>query len=134
MTVDADVIEALAVVLEDLQQGPQSPIPPHTIEALCALSTGGKRLRVDLEASRALGAPLVTVYEKPMDTEFLAPLTARQKQVARLIIEGKSNRDIAETCGISVATVKDHVHAVLQRLNLPSRSAVMAASRATGRK
>ncbi|MEL7526731.1 MAG: LuxR C-terminal-related transcriptional regulator [Pseudomonadota bacterium] len=133
MTVDADVIEALAVVLEDLQQGPQSPIPPRTIEALCALSAGGKRLRVDLAASRALGAPLVTVFERPSDTEFLAPLTPRQKQVALLIIEGKSNRDIAETCGISIATVKDHVHAVLQRLNLPSRGAVMAASRATRR-
>lgn len=133
MTVDADVIEALAVVLEDLQKGPQSPIPPRTIEALSALAMDGRKLRVDLDASRTLGAPLVTVFEKPSDTQFLAPLTPRQKDVARLLIDGKSNRDIAETCGISVATVKDHVHAVLQRLNLPSRGAVMAASRAAAR-
>lgn len=133
MPVDADVIEALAVVLEDLQKGRQSPIPPRTIEALSALSMRGSRLRVDLEASRTLGAPLVTVFERPSDTAFLEPLTPRQKEVARLLIDGKSNRDIAETCGISVATVKDHVHAVLQRLNLPSRGAVMAASRAAVR-
>ncbi|WP_421984321.1 helix-turn-helix transcriptional regulator [Roseibium sp.] len=129
MTVDAEVIEALAVVLEDLQKGPQAPVPTRTIKALSALSTGGRRLRVDLDASRTLGAPLVTVFEKPSVTALLAPLTPRQKEIALLVIEGKSNRDIAETCGISIATVKDHVHAVLQRLNLPSRGAVMAASR-----
>ncbi|MEM8703047.1 MAG: helix-turn-helix transcriptional regulator [Pseudomonadota bacterium] len=133
MAVDSDVIEALAVVLEDLQMGPKSPIPARTIKTLSALSMRGSRLRIDLEASRTLGVPLVTVFETPSDTEFLAPLTPRQRQVARLIIDGKSNRDIADTCGISVATVKDHVHAVLQRLNLPSRRAVMAASRATER-
>ncbi len=133
MAVDSDVIEALAVVLEDLQMGPKSPIPARTIKTLSALSMRGSRLRIDLEASRTLGVPLVTVFEPPSDTEFLAPLTPRQRQVARLIIDGKSNRDIADTCGISVATVKDHVHAVLQRLNLPSRRAVMAASRATER-
>ena len=89
----------------------------------------GKKLKIDLDASHTLGAPLVTVFETPSDTEFLEPLTPRQKEIALLLIDGKSNRDIAETCGISVATVKDHVHAILQRLNLPSRSAVMAASR-----
>ncbi|WP_420333468.1 helix-turn-helix transcriptional regulator [Roseibium sp.] len=133
MTVDADAIEALAVVLEDLQEGRHSPIPPRTIKALSGLSMGGRRLRLDLEASRMLGAPLITVFETPCDTAFLSPLTPRQKEVARLLIDGKSNRDIAETCGISVATVKDHVHAVLQRLNLPSRGAVMAAARAAAR-
>jgi DNA-binding NarL/FixJ family response regulator len=131
MSVEPELIEALATVLKDLQTAPHAPVPVSVLEALAPLAGQGAKLKIDLEASRTIGAPLVTVVEKPSDAALLAALTPRQKQVARLLIQGKSNRQIAEEFGISIATVKDHVHAVLQRLNLPSRRAVMAASQAT---
>ncbi|MET1411852.1 LuxR C-terminal-related transcriptional regulator [Roseibium sp. HPY-6] len=131
MTVDAEVVDALKNALDDLRETPQTPIPVSVIEALAPLAERGAKLKIDLEASRTIGAPLITVVREGGDPAFLALLTPRQKEVARLIIAGKSNREIAKEFGISVATVKDHVHAVLQRLNLPSRRAVMTAARAT---
>jgi|GEM_PF-2077079 len=132
MSVDPDVIEALSTVLKDLQDAPQAPIPPSVLKELVPLTGCGTRLKIDLDASRAIGAPLVTVFAQPSDEQLLAPLTPRQRQVAQQIIAGKSNREIADAFGISLATVKDHVHAVLQRLKLPSRRAVMAAARKAG--
>ncbi|MBG6146439.1 DNA-binding NarL/FixJ family response regulator [Labrenzia sp. EL_142] len=133
MSVEPEVIEALTAVLKDLRETAPAPVPAAVLELLAPLAIRGTKLTIDLDASRTIGAPLVTVVEKPSDTEFLAPLTPRQKQVTMLVIQGKSNRQIAEEFGISIATVKDHVHAVLQRLNLPSRRAVMAASQAATR-
>lgn len=131
MSVDAEVVDALKNALDDLRETPQTPIPVSVIEALAPLAARGAKLKIDLEASRTIGAPLITIVGQGEDPGFLAPLTPRQREVARLIIAGKSNREIAKEFGISIATVKDHVHAVLQRLNLRSRRAVMAAARAT---
>ncbi len=49
-------------------------------------------------------------------------LTAREKQVARLIIAGASNKEIARALDIGVATVKSHVHNLLGKLGLAGRS------------
>ena len=126
MSIDPTVLNALAQTLEDLKQGTDMAIPTGTLTALAPLAQPGMRLRIDLAASVAIGAPLVTVRETVDDLDFLAPLTARQNQVARLLIAGQSNKEIARELRISVATVKDHVHAILKTLDLPSRSAVIA--------
>ena len=91
----------------------------------------GLKVRIDLEASREIGAPLVAVSRDAGEALFTA-LTPRQAEVAGLVVAGWSNRQIAEALGISIGTVKDHVHAILQRLDLPSRQAVMAAARGSG--
>ena len=126
MGIDPAVLSALARTLEDLKQGTNAAIPAGTLTALAPLAQPGMRLRIDLAASEAIGAPLVTLREPSDDLGFLAPLTRRQKDVARLMIAGQSNKGIARELCISVATVKDHVHAILRTLNLPSRGAVIA--------
>ncbi|MES0881353.1 LuxR C-terminal-related transcriptional regulator [Roseibium sp. SCP14] len=131
MSVDPEVLKALSSALTDLREKPQAPIPPGVLDALAPLAASGKQLKIDLEASRLIGAPLVTVVEQVSTKDLLSPLTPRQREVAELVIAGQSNRAIAEVLGISVATVKDHVHAILERLGLPSRHAVIAATRAT---
>jgi DNA-binding NarL/FixJ family response regulator len=50
-----------------------------------------------------------------------AILTAREDEVARLIIAGESNKDIARLLNISVPTVKSHVHNLLIKLGLQRR-------------
>ncbi|MFQ5479496.1 MAG: response regulator transcription factor, partial [Candidatus Binatia bacterium] len=50
-------------------------------------------------------------------------------EVAGLVAEGLSNREIAARLYISVATTKDHVHNILAKLGLPNRTAVAAAHR-----
>jgi two-component system, NarL family, nitrate/nitrite response regulator NarL len=48
-------------------------------------------------------------------------LTAREDEVARLIMSGESNKDIARSLNISLATVKSHVHNLLAKLGLKRR-------------
>lgn len=49
-------------------------------------------------------------------------LTARQKEVLNLLIDGKPNKLIAAALGLSEGTVKNHVGALLERFKVKSRS------------
>jgi two-component system, NarL family, nitrate/nitrite response regulator NarL len=54
-----------------------------------------------------------------------AHLTRRESQIASLVEEGMSNKEIACALNISPATVKNHVHIILDKLNLPRRRMIM---------
>ncbi len=129
MTVDPEVVAALSKSLAALKDNKQGSVPVDVIEALAPLAKPGAAVKIDMEASAVIGAPLVTVAVQPESSHLLAPLSRRQREVAQHLIAGKSNKDIATALSISVATVKDHVHAILRQLDLPSRSAVIAAAR-----
>jgi DNA-binding NarL/FixJ family response regulator len=45
-------------------------------------------------------------------------LSLREKEIMRLLVEGKTNRDIAELIHVSVATVETHRNNVFQKLNV----------------
>ena len=51
-----------------------------------------------------------------------ADLTPRETEVLKLIAQGASNREIAQTLHLSEGTVKNHVTNVLMRLNLRDRT------------
>jgi DNA-binding NarL/FixJ family response regulator len=53
-------------------------------------------------------------------------LTGRERQVLRFIQEGYSNKEIAQKLSISEPTVKNHVHNVLDKLQVTSRSQAAA--------
>ena len=53
-------------------------------------------------------------------------LTARERQVAELLVEGASNNLIARRLDISVHTAKFHVAAVLEKLHARNRSDAVA--------
>ncbi|QDF37500.2 response regulator transcription factor [Bradyrhizobium symbiodeficiens] len=53
------------------------------------------------------------------------PLTKREGDVLQLIGRGLTNKEIARELGLSVATVKHHVHNVLEKLSLPRRAHAM---------
>ena len=55
-----------------------------------------------------------------------AALTARERQVIALVDRGLSNKEIAASLSIEVATVKNHVHRVLEKLAVHRRSAAAA--------
>lgn len=105
--------------------------PAKPLEAMVVLARAGpagQRLTVDFAATEALGAPVVVVEPKPASFDGLG-LTPREQQVAALVADGLRNREVAERLGITVATTKDHVHRVLSKLGLPSRSALAARRR-----
>ncbi|MBB5934080.1 helix-turn-helix transcriptional regulator [Streptomyces zagrosensis] len=53
-------------------------------------------------------------------------LSPREKEVARLVAIGHTNREIADVLFLSPRTVEQHVAKVLQKLNVTSRSEVLA--------
>ena len=63
----------------------------------------------------------------------IATLTAQQIRVLMMLKEGLLNKQIAYELNVSEATIKAHVSAILQKLNVSSRTqAVIAASRIDG--
>jgi len=86
-------------------------------------------LTVDFEASRELGEPMIVVrlprgQSRPA---CFAGLSARELEVAELLTEGLANKEIAARLCISLGTVKDHVHRILDKTGLASRTEVIAA-------
>jgi len=49
-------------------------------------------------------------------------LSSREREVLLLLVQGKSNREIAEELSIKEATVKSHVSVILMRLNVTDRT------------
>jgi DNA-binding CsgD family transcriptional regulator len=56
----------------------------------------------------------------------LVRLTRREREVAQLACEGRSNKEIAQNACLSLPTVKKHLHSVFRKLAVPSRSRLVA--------
>jgi DNA-binding NarL/FixJ family response regulator len=80
-------------------------------------------MKVEIERS----AHAETVYVSPEPDPRFSRLTEREREVATLVAAGFRNQQIASCLFISVATVKDHVHSILAKIGLDSRSEVAAA-------
>jgi len=59
-------------------------------------------------------------------------LTQREGQIAELVADGLSNKAIASRLSIELATVKNHVHSILEKLRVHSRGEAAAKLRSTG--
>jgi two-component system, NarL family, nitrate/nitrite response regulator NarL len=71
--------------------------------------------------------------EKPGNAfGFDGSLTEREAQIAELVADGLSNKAIASRLSIELATVKNHVHSVLEKLRVHSRGEAAAKLRLTG--
>ncbi len=57
-----------------------------------------------------------------MDERWMSELTAREIDVARGVVEGKSNRDVARALHLSVRTVETHLGRVFGKLGVRSRT------------
>jgi DNA-binding CsgD family transcriptional regulator len=56
----------------------------------------------------------------------IARLTRREREVAQLVCEGRSNKEIAQNACLSLPTVKKHLHSVFRKLEVPSRTRLVA--------
>ncbi|KGF72606.1 NagC family transcriptional regulator [Neosynechococcus sphagnicola sy1] len=54
------------------------------------------------------------------------PLTRREQEILALIVVGKSNQEIAGMLHITAGTVRVHVHAILNKLNVSDRTQATA--------
>jgi DNA-binding CsgD family transcriptional regulator len=56
----------------------------------------------------------------------LIRLTRREQEVARLVCKGRSNQEIADDARLSLPMVKKHLHAIFRKLEVSSRSRLIA--------
>jgi DNA-binding NarL/FixJ family response regulator len=77
----------------------------------------------------ALFRRLATLAAARPDDTSTVQLTGRELQVARLLDDGLSNKEIAARLGIGVATVKNHVHNLLEKLSVRRRGEAARAAR-----
>ena len=95
---------------------------------LVDLAPAGRRHELTVHA----GDPPLAVVRPRAGGALAAALTPRERDVAALIADGRTNRAIAGALVISPATAKDHVHHILEKTGLPNRAAVAAAWRGPG--
>ncbi|MGI8311014.1 response regulator transcription factor [Saccharopolyspora hattusasensis] len=84
----------------------------------------GTQLSVDQAVSYALGeqAPATpTLAQVPAADSALPVLTRREQEVAMLVTQGLSNKDIAQALVISQRTAETHVEHILSKLGVTSR-------------
>jgi DNA-binding NarL/FixJ family response regulator len=56
------------------------------------------------------------------ESKALAELTAREVETLRLLVKGRTNRDIARNLAISLSTAKQHVRHVIAKLGVSDRT------------
>jgi DNA-binding NarL/FixJ family response regulator len=91
--------------------------------AVRTLADGGTHVQPSVTARlvRALGDGS-TRGEDARDEAFVQPLTERETEVLRLMAEGCTNREIADVLHLAPGTVKNHVSAVLLKLDTTDRT------------
>jgi DNA-binding NarL/FixJ family response regulator len=115
-----------------------SAFPDHLIEALTAgaagylLKSGCSRQLLAGVRSVALGATVIqgelaqeALFGKVRHGDGLAPLTPREVDILRLVAHGLTNRTIARQAGIAPRTADQHVHNILVKIGVKSRSAAI---------
>jgi DNA-binding CsgD family transcriptional regulator len=131
-----------ASVLSDnaKEQRPEEAVRPLRIALLIAEPGWAERVRTALALHPGLivledpGAPadIVVTDTKPggprvsADGAGTCRLTPREREVLELLAAGASNKMIARRLGISVATAKFHVAALLAKLGARGRSDAVA--------
>lgn len=125
-TVAKQIREAVeALTADNVDAGAWAALGP-----LASVGRAGADVTIDLRASKIIGGPVVIARghepNSAREPSSLAGLTSRQREVAILIAQGRSNAEIAAQLGIALGTTKDHVHAILTKLNLTSRTQLAA--------
>ena len=115
-----------------------SGAPGYTVQySANAVLTGAPRGAVE-PADNVSSVPAVgSIRKKPQLTITEAPavlpplsvdaLTRRQRDVLYLIVQGKTNKEIARSLGLGEGTVKIHVAALFGKLGVHRRAAIAVA-------
>ena len=97
-------LEELVAAVRSAVRG-EASLPPHVATALL----------------HRVSAP-----PPPMPSAEVASLTVRERQIVQIIGEGLTNKEIAARLSIEVATVKNHVHNILEKLQVSRRTEAVA--------
>lgn len=93
--------------------------PAKLIAAVQSVMVGGLVLHEEV-AAKMMPRLLHHQVEEPLKDEI--PLTERELDIVRLVGEGMTNKEIADTLYLSVGTVKNYLTTILQTLELRDRT------------
>jgi DNA-binding NarL/FixJ family response regulator len=80
-------------------------------------------------AQRILRAFVSEAHRRAELGEGQAELSPREMEVLDLASQGATNKEIADKLFISVGTVKNHIHNILEKLHLKNRAQIAAYAR-----
>ncbi len=75
---------------------------------------------------KAISKPMLLPETLQMQVPGLPPLTNREMEVLTMVLQGASNKEIADRNSISERTVKTHLYRVYRKLNVKSRTKAIA--------
>jgi two-component system, NarL family, nitrate/nitrite response regulator NarL len=110
---NAKLLEALTFKVEGIVF--KQSDPKHLIRCVREVHAGRRWLDAKLNEAAAVAS----------DGDALDTLTRRQIEVARAAVSGLSNKELAQRLGVSEGTVKNHLHAIYERLRLEGRLALL---------
>ncbi|MFC1409260.1 LuxR C-terminal-related transcriptional regulator [Streptacidiphilus sp. N1-1] len=114
-------------IMEELHQSAlRSARASLGAERCAALRQEGARQPLERVVARATERPRGTPRSRTGTRHGRSPLTQREREVALLAAEGRSNREIAEHLVISKRTVDAHVERILAKLGIPARGQIAA--------
>jgi DNA-binding CsgD family transcriptional regulator len=70
---------------------------------------------------------------RPAVSDVTAPFTGRERQIVDLLMQGMSNRQIANALGITEGTVKKHLNHVFRKLGVHSRALLIVGQKSRTR-
>ncbi|MBA5764360.1 helix-turn-helix transcriptional regulator [Vibrio sp. 404] len=94
-------------------------------DSLEFLVTGIKRMiQGEIWISRELSTQLIHHFRGYHEKKrlIIGELTARQKQILKMILDGHSNTDISISLSISPMTAKTHVYNIYKKINVKNRA------------
>lgn len=81
-----------------------------------------QKIRALVSGSTVLDADVLKQLTQPTERDELEKLTPREKDIASLVAQGLSNREIAEQLYISEGTVRNTFSIILEKLQLRDRT------------
>ncbi|KUR81331.1 MULTISPECIES: LuxR C-terminal-related transcriptional regulator [Alphaproteobacteria] len=104
------------------------------IEAAIRAALNGSRLRAANDEAEANAETAAPPAPNPVDRVrgTVAGLTPTQLKVLLAVLEGKLNKQIAYDLGMSEATVKAHMTAIMRKLDVQNRTQAALAARSLG--
>ncbi|MBV9605440.1 MAG: AAA family ATPase [Solirubrobacterales bacterium] len=139
---EGDPTAAVAILHEALDHHARFPVPEERARTHLALGATLRRAGHRRDARNTLEEALATFEQlgyplwaeraraelarlagrKPADTE----LTATERQVAELVAQGRSNRDVADALFITVRTVEANLTRIYRKLEIRNRAELAA--------
>jgi DNA-binding NarL/FixJ family response regulator len=101
---------------------PRSAGPAEMIDIIMRAHDG--ETLCDPRIARILFNELARRVAPPVARGAGSPLSPREVEVARFLGRGATNKEIAAELYLTVATVKNHVHSILHKLQVDSRAEV----------